>query len=582
VLSDKVLDVSSIEAWESSYIRKGMTDEQKALAVWESVFTFQYQDSPPAEYLHAGDLVLDPIKGMNVYGYSFCSVASAHVQALARHVGLQARGWTIHRHVVPEIFYDGGWRLLDASLITWFPMADGKPASVEELVAGVKQWSAKHPEIAGDEQKMRTFMRQGGWKNGPEILARCGYFDENGWLPAATHGWYATMDEYSGKTLFPYESGYSHGYQVNVQLRAGERITRNWSHEGLHVNMDSGDAPGAMKEKVGEGGLRYSPKYGDLAPGRVGNGTHEYDVPLANGAFRGGALLVENIAPATEAPKLRVQNPTEPGVLVIRMPSSYVYLGGELTMDLAIASAGAVEVLFSENNGLDWKPLARITSSGNQRIDLKPHVFRRYDYQLKFVLRGGGSEINKLKITHPIQHSQRPLPALAAGENKITFTSDDEGTITIEGSMEAKNKEKQLVYTDFHAQRTSIGDEAANLTAGSGEITFPISTPGDMKRLRIGAYYRARDPRDVWEVQVSFDGAKSFRTVERLEGPFIGMGKSVVVSDIPAGTRSAHVRFAGTQRNTLMLQNARIDADYKEPNGGFPPGEDYLCMGGER
>ncbi|HEX8311066.1 MAG TPA: hypothetical protein VF614_07105 [Chthoniobacteraceae bacterium] len=298
VLSNKVPDVSSVEAWKYSYIKPGMNDEQKALAVWESVFTYQHQDSPPAEYLHAGDLVLDPIKGMNVYGYSFCSVASAHVQALARHVGLQARGWTIHRHVVPEIFYDGGWRLLDASLITWFPEADGKPASVEEIVAGVKEWSVKHPEIAGDEKKLRTYMRSGGWKNGPEILSRCSYFDENGWLPAATHGWYATMDEYSGKTLFPYESGYSKGYQVNVQLRAGERITRNWSHKGLHVNMDTGDAPGAMKEKVGEGGLRYSPKYGDLAPGRVGNGTHEYDVPLARGAFRGGALLVENLASA--------------------------------------------------------------------------------------------------------------------------------------------------------------------------------------------------------------------------------------------------------------------------------------------
>jgi hypothetical protein len=111
----------------------------------------------------------------------------------------------------------------------------------------------------------------------------------------------------------------------------------------------------------------------------------------------------------------------------------------------------------------------------------------------------------------------------------------------------------------------------ASLTAGTGEITFPITTPGDLKRLRIGAYYRARDPRDVWAVQVSFNGAKSFRTVERLEGPFVGMGKHLVVSDIPAGTRSAHVRFAGTQRNTLILQNARIDADYKEPNGGFRP-----------
>jgi len=42
------------------------------------------------------------------------------------------------------------------------------------------------------------------------------------------------------------------------------------------------------------------------------------------------------------------------------------------------------------------------------------------------------------------------------------------------------------------------------------------------------------------------------------------------------------VRFTGTQRNTLVLQNARIDADYREPQGGFSSGEDYLRVGGKR
>lgn len=574
VLSDKVADVSSLEAWKKSFIQDGMTDEQKALAIWHSVAAFQYQDNPPSEYLHMGDLVLDPIKGMNVYGYSFCSVASAHVQALARYAGLQARGWTIHQHVVPEIYFDGGWRLLDSSLITWFPKADGKPASVEEIVAGVKEWAAKNPEIASDEKKLREYMRGGGWKNGPEILSRCAFYDGNGWLPAATHGWYSTIDEYSGKTLFPYEAGYSKGYQLNLQLRAGERIVRNWSHQGLHVNMDKGGVPGALKENVGEGGLRYSPKFGDLAPGRVGNGTHEYDVPLASGAFREGALLVENLASTADdrqRPALHLKNQEQPGLLVIRMPSSYVYLGGELLLNAVVAQGGKVEVHLSENNGLDWKSLTTITSSGEHRIDLKPHVHRRYDYQFKVVLNGRGTGLDSLKITHPIQHSQRPLPALAQGANTITFSSDNEGTISIEGSLEAKNKGKQLLYTDFHPERKNVAEKMAHLTAGTGEITFPISTPGEMKRLRIGAYYRARDARDLWEVQVSFDGGKTFKTVERLEGPVVGMGKYMVVSKVPPGTRAAQVRFAGTQRNTLVLHNARIDADYEEPNGGFRP-----------
>lgn len=43
------------------------------------------------------------------------------------------------------------------------------------------------------------------------------------------------------------------------------------------------------------------------------------------------------------------------------------------------------------------------------------------------------------------------------------------------------------------------------------------------------------------------------------------------VSDAPAGARSALVRFSGTRRNTAMLFNVRIDADYREPHGGFRP-----------
>ena len=574
VLSDKVEDVSSLEAWKRSFIRDNMSEAEKAMAVWESVFKFQYQDNPPSEYLQVGDLVSDPIKGMNVYGYSFCSIASAHVQALARFAGLQARGWTIDAHVVPEIHFDGAWRLLDSSLITYFPKADGKPAGVEEIVAGVKEWAAKNPEVAGNDKKLREFMRGGGWKNGPEILSRCAFYDDNGWLPAATHGWYATMQEYSGKTLFPYENGYSQGYQVNVQLRQGERLTRNWSNQGLHVEMDAKKKPDALTEKIGSGGLRYSPKYGDLAPGRIGNGTHEYHVPLVSGAFRAGALTAENLAASSEAkqkPAMHVKDSSKPGVLVLRMPSSYVYLGGELALNAVVGQGGSIEVHFSENNGIDWKTLTKLTKSGEERLDLKPSVFRRYDYRLKFVLNGTGTGLDALKITHPIQHSQRPLPALATGANKISFSSENEGTITIEGSMEAKNQGKQLLYTDFHPEKENISDKLVHLTGGSGEVTFPIETPGDMKRIRIGSFYRARDARDVWELQVSFDGGQTFHTVDRLAGPYVGMGKYTVVSDVPARTRTARVRFKGTQRNTLVLQNLRIDADYTEPHGGFAP-----------
>ncbi len=115
VLSDKVADVSSLEAWEKSFIKDGMSDQEKAIAVWKSNVAFVYQDSPPIEFLHEG-CVHDAIKDFNVYGYGMCCCASARIEQLARYLGLPARGNGINLHSVPEVFWDGRWHMLDASL----------------------------------------------------------------------------------------------------------------------------------------------------------------------------------------------------------------------------------------------------------------------------------------------------------------------------------------------------------------------------------------------------------------------------------------------------------------------------------
>src|SRR5215211_2416219 len=163
VLSDKVPDVSSLDAWKRSFLKDGMSDREKALAAWRTVVMFQHQDAPPVEFLQHEQTVLDPIKMFNVYGYGFCSQASAHVAALARRAGLKARGWGINAHSVPEVYYDGAWHLLDASLINYFPKPDGDLASVEEIVAAVKRWHDDNPGYKGNDEKLRAFQQADGW-----------------------------------------------------------------------------------------------------------------------------------------------------------------------------------------------------------------------------------------------------------------------------------------------------------------------------------------------------------------------------------------------------------------------------------
>jgi hypothetical protein len=576
VVSDKVPDVATLEDWKKSFIKEGMTDEEKAMAIWRTVAMFQHQDASVEELLHNEGPLTDVMKVIHVYGHSYCGMAAAHAISLARYIGLEARGWTINSHVVPEIKWDGAWHLLDPSLIVYFPKPDRKIAGVEEVIAGVKEWYAKNPEFwdgrKGDEAKLRKLHQEGGWqgwKKGPEILLNCPTYDPTGWVPAKSHGWYAQMMEYDGSSgdgkPFLFEMGFSQGYQVNIQLRKGERLVRNWGHKGLHLE----NRPGCLDQKPTEGALAYSSRmFGDLSNGRIGNGTSEYVVPVKTGDYRKGALATENL----EERSVQVKDAAKDGVLVIRMPSSYVYLTGQLSFNAVVGAGGEIQAWFSDNNGLDWKELHKAGASGEATIDLKPHVYRRYDYRLKFVLKGRGTGLQALKMSHDVQHSQRPLPALGQGENTITFGAGDEGTISVEGSHYAKHRGKQLLITDFKPTATGMSLlESILLQGRKGDVVFPVETPGDILRVRFGLSGRVNDKTDSWAFEVSYDDGKTWKTVDRLAGPARFASKFVTATGAPPGARKVLVRYSGQQTSVAMIFNLRIDVDYREPQGGFLP-----------
>jgi hypothetical protein len=335
---------------------------------------------------------------------------------------------------------------------------------------------------------------------------------------------------------------------------------------------------------VGSGELRYAPKFGDIAPGRVGNGTLVYDVPLAIGTARAGALRYENLAANAEdkqAPALHVKSAVEPGVLELRMPSSYVYLGGSLKANFVVGEGGSVRVLLSRNNGLDWKEVFARTEPGKseQTIDLKPLVYRLYDYRLRFELKGAGTGLDALHVEHDVQHSQRPLPALAAGENTITFSAAaaNEGTITVEGNTSPTTKGNQLLASEFKPALVGVesNDRGFRMTAPKGSATFAVETPGDMTRLRFGSHYRAVDEGDGWDYLISFDEGGTWVPAGGASGPTTGNCEYVSYEAVPRGVRKALVRFAGrpggAQKKETLIYDFRIDADYAEPAGGFRP-----------
>ncbi len=571
VLSDKSEDVSSPEAWAKTYIKPGMNDQEKALAIWKTVVRYRHQTNPPNEFLSPEANVHDPLKTIHVYGVGICCCASSNVCGLARYLDMKARGRAINVHMISEVFYGGGWHMIDGSLMNYFFMPDGKIAPADEIHKAVAEWHEKNPGYRGDWGKLAQFAAHGNWrKAGPPLLATCPTFLESGFNPAGVHGWHATMGEYDYQNAPEYEYWPSMGYQLNVQLREGEKLTRNWSNKNKLIDWVDAD--------ILEGGkniLALQRQLGDKTPGRVGNGISEYHVPLASGAFRGGALAADNLASTGEdgaAPAVHVKSPARPGVLVLRMPTSYVYVSGTLAFKAIVGDRGGVVVSLSDNQGLDWKKIADVKAGGEQKIDLTPVVFRRYDYRLKFELSGKATGLDSLEITHEVQHSQAPLPTLTEGRNTITLAAGpQEGTITLEGNTDpAAAPWKQLSIKDFHPLLNSAELRWAR-PRGKGDVTFKIPTPGDITRVRMNLGYRLRDANDAYTIFVSFDNGKTFKQAARITGPTGGYTKYLTFSDVPSGARTALVKLEGKEVNTACLFALRIDVDYKEPAGGFRP-----------
>jgi hypothetical protein len=577
VLSDKVEDITTLEDWKRTYIKDGMSDQEKAIAIWKTVVKYRHQSGPPNEDIMNCENVHDPMKTFHVYGYGMCCCASSNVEGLARYIGMPARGRIINAHSVPEVFYDNAWHLLDASLMNYFLKEDGKIASVDEIRHAVRGWFEAHPEhkdLRGNDNKLRAFALNNGWKKGPELLARCAFYDANGINGAGWHGWPSNMQEYdwSDEKCGVYDYGASMGYELNIQLRAGERLTRNWFHKNLIIPGDPNEP--AFKSR---GPLGVQTKMGDIAPGRLGNGTLEYDVPLANGGFRAVALTAENLVAKSEGGKiaaLQLKDEAAPGVLVLRMPTSYIYLTGRAELKTVVGEGGAVVISLSKDHGLAWKEAARITATGEQKVDLKPLVYRLYDYRLKIELSGKGTGVDGLKIVHDVLHSQAPLPALAQGENKISFsTGPQEGTITLEGRMNPdEGKNAPVKHTEYLPELKGLNPVWLRVgDTGTGEAVYTIRTPGEITRLRLNAHYRARDAKDKYEVHASSDGGKTFAKVGEWGGPTAGANNYFIVDGVPAGTKEARVKLLASQRNTTCIFDLRIAADYKEPAGGFRP-----------
>ena len=51
LVSDKSPDISTLDAWQKSYIKDGMSEQEKAIAIFNTIVRYRHQASPPREFL---------------------------------------------------------------------------------------------------------------------------------------------------------------------------------------------------------------------------------------------------------------------------------------------------------------------------------------------------------------------------------------------------------------------------------------------------------------------------------------------------------------------------------------------------
>jgi hypothetical protein len=584
VLSDKVDDVTTVENILKSFVMPGMSQDERAKSLWKAAVRYRHQTAPPNEYLAADWEAHDPVKLFNVYGYCMCCCASALIESLNRLDGREARGRILNGHSVPEVRYDGGWHMFDASLITFFPKpGSGSVASVDEISKAVDTWYASHPGYRKDGSKLLELMRSDGWtrwkSQGPELLAACPFY-RAGYLPARTHGWDATMIEYDRKAEI-YEYGYHVGHRALFSLGPGESIVREAGNHGLHINRETMADWDALKAKAPLNDLEYVKEFvPGYQGGVVGNGVQRYEPDLRGGGLALGAETYENLA-SGGSPALHVKSGDRPGVAVIAMSSPYVYLSGSVVLKGTLTGPAArVVVSLSTDCGRTYRQISKSEGSGGfgSVIDISKLIERRYAYWLKLEITSGtpkGAGLDRLQITNDFQHAPRTLPWLAKGPNTIIVAADGDTGIasrTFAGKIvggENREPPKNETIRDLGVVIDNLNLEYDALwwKGGTGTLTLPIDVPGDLAALRWSAQVRARSDKDLVRMRVSGDGGKTWRDAGRIGGPTQGTTGAFHIGEWPAGTRSALLRFELTGNNTVGILSFRADADYRDPRG---------------
>jgi hypothetical protein len=256
----------------SSAVQPGMTDREKAFALWFQEICHRYHWGGDNNELG------DPVKLFNVYGHNTCGNDSICLAGLWKKAGLKVTPARVVGHCVTQAYFDGRWNLFDGDMHSMYLLRDNRTVACEQ-------------DLVRDHDLVKRSHTQGILN--PEKRAN----DE----------WQASIYVFDGQPEGDRNS--ATGTTMNMVLRPGEAITWRWGHaDPVKYHGDN------------------KPRYPDL----ICNGLWEYRPDFTGDAWRKGAATIENIE--QNGGELKAGDGKSGAIIwVIRSP--YVLVGGRLEVE---------------------------------------------------------------------------------------------------------------------------------------------------------------------------------------------------------------------------------------------------------
>jgi hypothetical protein len=177
----------------SSAVKPGMTDREKAHALWFQEIRHRYHWGGDNNELG------DPVKVFNIYGHNTCGNDSICLAGLWKRAGLKVTPARVVGHCVTQAYFDGRWNLFDGDMHSIYLLRDNRTVACEQ-------------DLARDHDLIKRTHTQG-------ILNQ----DKR-----ANDEWEASIYLFEGPPAG--DRNCAQNTSMNMVLRPGEAITWRWGH----------------------------------------------------------------------------------------------------------------------------------------------------------------------------------------------------------------------------------------------------------------------------------------------------------------------------------------------------------------